>query len=79
MGVRRNFSRGGPCSHFVYPFQVFDDAVQTDVHKTFYPFYTTKKMLNVTATVANSAPSKDISVQPVARLKVLCSPVWFSF
>jgi len=28
--------------HFVYLFQVADDAMQMDVHKTRYPFYTTK-------------------------------------
>jgi len=38
--------------HFAYPFQVVDDAGQLDVHKTLHLFYTTKKMPNVTATVA---------------------------
>jgi len=41
-GQRRNFA---------YPLQVADDAMQMDVHKTLYPFYTIKKMLHVTATV----------------------------
>jgi len=58
MGIRRNFSRGEQCRHFAYLFQIADDATQTDVHETLYPLYTTNKMLNVTAKVANSAPSK---------------------
>jgi len=44
--------------HFAHLLQVADDATQIDVHKTLYPFCTTKKMPNVTATVANSVPSK---------------------
>jgi len=28
-----------------------DDAMQMDVHKTLYPFYTTKKMPHVTVTI----------------------------
>jgi len=32
-----------PCAsaeiNFAYPFQVFDDAMQSDVHKMLYPFY----------------------------------------
>jgi len=59
-GVRRNFSRGGAGGkrrHFTDPFQIVDDATQMAVHKTLYPFYTTKKMPNFTATVANSVPS----------------------
>jgi len=55
MGVRRNFSRREQSRHFAYSFQVSDDATQINVHKTLYPFYTTKKLTNVTATVANSA------------------------
>jgi len=39
MGVRRNFSRGWQRRNFAYPFQVADDAMQMDVHKTLYPFY----------------------------------------
>jgi len=54
MGVRRNFFTGGQRRHFAYPFQVVDDATQMDVHETLHPFYTTKKMPNVTATVAYS-------------------------
>ena len=38
---------GGQRQHFAYPFQVADDAMQMDVHKTFYPFYTTRKMRHV--------------------------------
>jgi len=38
--------------HFAaYPFQVAIDAMQMDVHKTLYPFSTTKKMPRVTATI----------------------------
>jgi len=50
----------GQNRHFAYPFQVVDDATQVDVHKTLYPFYTTKKMLNFTATVANCFSSTKI-------------------
>jgi len=32
-----------------------DDAMQMGVHKTLYPFYTTKKMLHVTVTITISA------------------------
>jgi len=39
MGVLRFFSRGGQHRNFAYPFQVADDAVQMDVHKTLCPFY----------------------------------------
>jgi len=34
MGVRRNFSRGGQRQNFAYQFQVSDDTMQMDVHKT---------------------------------------------
>ena len=40
MGVRRNFSRVGQRRHFAYLFQVADDAIQMDVHKTLFPFPT---------------------------------------
>jgi len=62
MVVRRNFSRESVVDIFAYPFQVSDDVTQMDVHKMLYPFYTTKKMPNVLATVviANSDPSKKI-------------------
>jgi len=51
MGVRRYFSREGRIRHFAYPFQVANDAMQMDVHKTLYPFYTTKKRPHVTVTI----------------------------
>jgi len=54
MGVRRNFSKGGESRHFTYAFQVVNDATQMGVHKALHPFYTTKKMPNVTTTVAYS-------------------------
>jgi len=40
MGVSRNSSTRGKRRHFAYIFQVADDAVQMDVHKALYPFYT---------------------------------------
>jgi len=46
---------GGQRRHFAYLFQVADVAMQIDVHKTLYPFYTTKKMLHVTVEVPNEA------------------------
>jgi len=46
--------------HFACQFQVADDATQTDVRKTLYPFCAIKKMPNVTATVANRVPSRKI-------------------
>jgi len=57
-GRPQKLFQGGQGRHFAHPFQVSHDATQTDVHKTLYPCYITKKMLSVTATVANSAPSK---------------------
>jgi len=39
-------------------FLVLSVQTQMDAHKTFYPFYATKKMPNVMATVVNSVPSK---------------------
>jgi len=44
MGVRRNFSRGGTVDISLILFQVANDAMQMDLHKTLYPFYTTKKI-----------------------------------
>jgi len=38
MGLRRNFPGGGQSRYFAYLFQVPDDAMQMDIHKTFYPF-----------------------------------------
>ena len=46
---------GGQSRHFAYPFQVADDTMQMDVHKTLYPFNTTKNMPHVTATVPKYA------------------------
>jgi len=40
MGIRSNFSGGGKRRDFAYPFQVADDAMQTDFYKALYPFYT---------------------------------------
>ena len=50
-GREKKISRWGK-KIFAYPFQVVDDATQIDVHKTHHPFCTTKKLPNVTATVA---------------------------
>jgi len=45
----RNSSGGPGC---LCPLgNIADDAMQMDVHKTLYPFYTTKKMLHVTVTI----------------------------
>jgi len=38
------FQKGVQRRHFAYFFQVADVTMQTDVHKTLYCFYTTKKM-----------------------------------
>ena len=35
--------------------KIADDAMQMDVHKTLYPFYTTKKMRPVTVTITKNA------------------------
>jgi len=51
MGVRRNFFKGGQRRDFAYHFQVAEDAVQMNVHKTLYPFFTTKEMPHVTVTL----------------------------
>jgi len=51
MGVRRNFYREGQRRHFAHHFLVADDAVQMEVHRTFYLFYTTKIMPHVKARV----------------------------
>ena len=56
------FFQGGQKWHFAYPFQVVYDGTQIDVHKTRYPFCAAKKMPNITATVANSVPSKKIYI-----------------
>ena len=41
---------------------IADDAMQMDVHKTLYTFYTTKKMPHVTVTI-----TKNASLASVAR------------
>jgi len=38
-GVCRNFFQRGQRRNFAYPFQVADDAIQMDVHKTLYLFH----------------------------------------
>ena len=38
-GVRRNFSSGGQRRNFAYHFQVADNVMRMDVHKTLYLFY----------------------------------------
>jgi len=35
---------------------IADDAMQKDVHKTLYPFYTTKEIPCVTVTITNNDP-----------------------
>jgi len=55
MGVGRNFSSGGKRRHFDYNCRVADDAVQMDLHKTLYSFYTTKKMTHFTVTITKNA------------------------
>jgi len=44
MGVRRYFSRRGNVDISLILFQVVKDAMQIDLHKTLYPFNTTKKI-----------------------------------
>ena len=56
---------GGQKRHFALQLQVPDDATQIDVHKTLYNFCAIKKMPNVTATVANSVPSKKIYTEQI--------------
>jgi len=41
---------------------IADDAMQMDVHKTLYTFYTTKKMPHVTVTI-----TKNASLAAIAR------------
>jgi len=43
MDIRRNFRRR-QAGNFAYPFQIADNEIHIDVLKTFYFFYTTKKM-----------------------------------
>jgi len=51
IGVHRNFSTDRLSRHFACQFQAADDTMQMGVHITLYPFYTTTKMIHVTATV----------------------------
>jgi len=44
MGVRRNFSGGCNVDILLILIQVANDAMQMDLHKTLYPFYTTEKL-----------------------------------
>jgi len=39
MGIRRKFSRFWQRRYFAYPFQVANDAMRMNVHKTLYPLY----------------------------------------
>jgi len=41
---RKKFFQGGQSRQFAHSFQVADEAMQMNVDKTLYPFYTTKKM-----------------------------------
>jgi len=41
---------------------IADDAIQMDIHKTLYPFYTTKKMPHVAVTI-----TKNASLAAIAR------------
>jgi len=54
-GRPQKLFQGGQSRHFAFPFQVGDDAVHMDAHKTLYPFNSTKKMPRVTATVLENA------------------------
>jgi len=38
-GRPQKFFQGWQRRNFAYPFQVADDAMQMEVHKTLYPFY----------------------------------------
>jgi len=54
-GRRQKYFQEEQRRHFACPFQVANDAMQMDVHKTLWPFYTTKKMPHITATVTKNA------------------------
>jgi len=46
MDVCRNFPcEGRQRRHFAYPFRIADGAMQLDVHKTLYPFFTKRNAL----------------------------------
>jgi len=70
MGVRRNFSRGGQPRHFVCPFQLADDAMQMDVHRTLRPLlhhqekapsYGSSHKMRSLAAIARHGTRKDFS------------------
>ena len=48
-------SSGGPWVFAPHRGNIADDPMQMDVHKTRFPFYTTKKMLHVTVTITKNA------------------------
>jgi len=50
-GRRRKFSRRGEVD-ILHPLQVADDAMQMNVYKTLYAFYSTREMHQVTATAS---------------------------
>jgi len=51
MGVRKYFSRVGKIDILVVHFRLLTIQMQIEVHITLYPYYATKKMTHVTATV----------------------------
>jgi len=51
MGVRKNFSRVDKVDILVFHFRLLTIQMQIDVHITLYSRYTTKKIIQVTATV----------------------------
>jgi len=54
-GRPQKFFQGGQRRYFAYRFQIADDAIEMDVHKRIYTFYTTKKMPRVVARVTKIA------------------------
>jgi len=60
-GRPQNFFQGHK-RRFACPLQAAEDVKQIDVHKTLYLFCAKKKISIVTATVANSVPSKKITL-----------------
>jgi len=53
LGVRRIISRKEQSQHFAQPFPVDDGAMQIDVYKTLFHFYSKSKMPHVPSTVTN--------------------------
>ena len=47
MGAAEMFPGGGQRQHFAHIFQIVDDAMQMEVNKTLYPFYTPEIMPRV--------------------------------